>query len=150
MDSKHISKRHNVSLLLYHVVFPIKYRRKVITKRVQKLLRGICLGLQQRYELKFLEIGMEEDHVHFLIQSVPAQSPKQLVQTIKSVTAKKIFQLCPEIKEKLWGGAFWTSGYYVNTVGRHANETTIANYVRNQGTNRYEPIYQDLQLELFN
>ena len=101
-----------------------------MTQRVRKILKAVCLGLEERYEMTFLEIGMEEDHAHFLVQSVPTKSPKQIVQTIKSITAKKIFQICPEVKEKLWGGSFWTSGYFVNTVSRHGNESTITNYVR--------------------
>ena len=149
MGSKHLHKRHNVSLLLYHIVFPIKYRRKVLTKRVQRILRAVCLGLQKRYEIAFIEIGMEEDHVHFLVQSIPAMSPKQIVQTIKSITAKKIFQICPEVKQMLWGGAFWTTGYYVNTVSRHGNESTISNYVKNQGKSDYKVIHKADQLELF-
>ena len=149
MGSKHLHKRHNVSLLLYHIVFPIKYRRKVLTKRVQKILRAICVGLQKRYEMSFIEIGIEEDHIHFLVQSVPAMSPKQIVQTIKSITGKKIFQICPEVKQMLWGGAFWTTGYYVNTVSRHGNESTISKYVKNQGKTGYEVIHKANQLELF-
>jgi len=62
----------------------MKYRRKGTDK-------AVCLGMQKIYDIAFLEIGMEDDHVHFLVQSVPAMSPKQPVQTIKSVTAKKIF-----------------------------------------------------------
>ena len=120
-----------------------------MTKRVRKILKAVCLGLEQRYEIAFLEIGMEEDHAHFLVQSVPTKSPKQIVQTIKSITAKKIFQICPEVKEMLWGGAFWTTGYYVNTVSRHGNESTITNYVRNQGNTDYEIIHKYKQLELF-
>ena len=77
------------------------------------------------------------------------KSPKQIVQIIKSITAKKIFQICPEVKENLWGGAFWTSGYFVNTVSRHGNESTITNYVKNQGITDYEIIHKCKQLELF-
>jgi len=42
---------------------------------------------------------------------------KSIVQTVKSITAKELFRLNPEVKQKLWGGNFWTAGYYVNTVG---------------------------------
>ena len=93
----------------------------------------ICHGIEQRYEIRFLEIGMEEDHVHFLVQSVPTYSPSRIVQTIKSITAKKIFLLCPDVKKQLWGGELWTKGYFVNTVSKNGNENVIANYVRNQG-----------------
>ena len=83
--------------------------------------------------MHFIEIGTDEDHVHFLIQSVPNMLPRAIVQTIKSVTAREIFRRHPEVKQYLWGGKFWTSGYYINTVGKNGNEQVIANYVRNQG-----------------
>ncbi len=111
--SKVIRKEHNVSVIMYHIVCPAKYRRAVINAEVDKKLREICEGIEARYEIKFLEIGAEKDHVHFLVQSVPTNSPAKIVQTIKSITAKKIFEACPEVKKALWGGEFWTRGYYV-------------------------------------
>ena len=85
--------------------------------------------------------------MHFLVQSVPVKSPRDIVQTIKSITGKEIFKRHPEAKKILWGGQFWTSGYYVNTVGRYGNEEVIANYVKNQGR-QYHQIYRD-QLKMF-
>ena len=82
-----------------------------------------------RYEIEFIEIGTDKDHVHFLIQSVLTMSPSKIIKAVKSITAKEIFKLHPEVKEKLWGGEFWTKGYYVNTVGRHGDENTIQAYV---------------------
>ncbi len=148
--SKYIHKRHNVSVLMYHLVFPAKNRRKVFTERVKKMLIIVCQGIEKRYEITFLEIGMEEDHVHFLIQSVPTYSPTKIVQIIKSITARKIFVICPEVKIQLWGGEFWTKGYFVNTVSKHGNENIIAKYVKNQGRNEdeYEELYK--QQLLFN
>ena len=131
--SKYVHKRHNVSVLLYHLVLPAKYRRKIFTERVRKMLITVCRGIEQRYEITFLEIGMEEDHVHFLIQSVPSYSPTRIVQIIKSITSRKIFVLCPEVKTQLWGGELWTKGYFINTVSKHGNEDVIASYVKNQG-----------------
>ncbi len=143
----HVTKRHNKTLLLYHFVFPAKYRRKVFSQKVEHILKAICLGIQDRYEIYFVEIGTDEDHVHFLLQSVPVLSPKIIAQTIKSITAKEIFRVHPEVKKLLWGGKFWTSGYYVNTVGQYANEKTIAEYVKNQGKH-YKQIHR-VQLSLF-
>ena len=57
---------------------------------------------------------MEEDDLHFLVQSVPVYSPKKILQTIRSITAKNIFSLFPEEKEILWGGGFWMKGHYAN------------------------------------
>ena len=145
--SEHILKRHNKTLLLYHIVCPVKYRQKVFTKNVEKTLKDVCLEISLRYEILFIEIGSEEDHVHFLIQCVPTMSPKEIVQTIKSITGRKLFELHPEIKEILWGGHFWTSGYYVNTVGQYGNEDIIKKYVKEQGK-EYHKIYSK-QLNLF-
>lgn len=143
----HVIKRHNKTLLLYHFVFPTKYRRKVFSEKVEECLKAICLDIQDRYEIYFVEIGTDEDHVHFLLQSVPVLSPKIIAQTIKSITAKEIFRIHPEVKKLLWGGKFWTSGYYVNTVSQYANEKTIAEYVKTQGKN-YQQIHR-VQLSLF-
>jgi putative transposase len=94
--SDHIHKSHNKSLLLYHLVCPIKYRRKVLSEEVSETLREVCLEISQRYEIHFLEIGCDEDHVHFLIQSVPILSPKRIVNTVKSLTAREIFRCIPK------------------------------------------------------
>lgn len=136
---------------MYHIVCPAKYRRAVINPEVDKKLREVCKGIEARYEIKFMEIGTEKDHVHFLVQSVPTYSPAKIVQTIKSISAKKIFEACPEVKKALWGGELWTRGYYVGTVGEHGDEQVITRYVRNQGRNpgEYEKIHEDRQLELF-
>ena len=100
--------------------------------------------------MNFIEIGTDADHVHFLIQSVPLGSPTKIIQTVKSITAKEIFRKHPEVKEKLWGGEFWSKGFYVNTVGKHGNESTIKAYVKAQGQEKeYKKIHSQ-QLGLFN
>ena len=133
--------------MLYHLVCPAKYRRKVFTKEIEKELKEICLEIQHQYEIHFVEIGADADHVHFLIQSVPMMLPTKIVTTIKSITAKQLFKRHPQIQEILWGRHLWTSGYYINTVGQYANEEVIKNYVKNQGK-QYKQFYRD-QLTLF-
>ena len=145
--SDHVHKPHNKTLLLYHLVFPAKYRRKVITIEVEETLKQVCIGISQRYEIKILEIGSDEDHVHFLIQSVPNNSITQIVTVLKSITAREIYKTHPEVKRLLWGGNFWTSGYYANTVGSHGTEEVIQNYVKEHG-GKYKKIYSQ-QLSLF-
>ena len=145
--SEHIYKRHNKTLLLYHIVCPAKYRRKVFTEEVEHTLKEVSMGIGERHEMHFVEIGADEDHVHFLIQSVPTYSPQRIVQIVKSITAKEIFRLHPEVKKKLWGGKFWTSGYYANTLGQYGNEKAIKEYVRKQGR-IYRQIHRG-QLTLF-
>jgi len=132
-ESEYIHRSHNVSVLLYHFVCPAKYRRVVFSKKVDESLKNICLEISKRYDIFFLEIGVDKDHVHFLIQSVPTKSPTQIITTVKSLTAREIFKKHPEVKEQLWGGEFWTDGYFVNTVSKFGDESSISQYVRDQG-----------------
>ncbi len=149
-ESEYIHKSHNVSVLLYHFVCPAKYRRVVFDKAVDQTLVSICMDIEKRYEIHFLEIGTDKDHVHFLLQSVPMKSPTQLVKMLKSITVREIFQRHPEVKKILWGGAFWSSGYFVNTVSKFGDESTISKYVRDQGIEKdYNMLHKVKQLKLF-
>ena len=149
-----IRKSHNVSLLMYHYVFVAKYRRLVITEEVDLVLKDICLEIEKRYEVRFLEIGSEGDHVHFLIQSVPMYSPSSISKKVKSIIAREVFIKVPSVKKHLWGGEFWSDGYFVSTVGEHANEEVIREYIKNQGKEgKYKQLHKqklsDRQLTLF-
>jgi len=139
--SEYIHKSHNVSVMLYHFVCPAKYRKKIFIDEVDKALKEICIDISERYEMNFLEIGSDDDHVHFLIQSVPTYPATKIITILKSITAKEIFKRCPEVKKQLWGGNLWTSGYFVSTVGKHGNEQQIENYVKNQGK-AYNKMYR--------
>ena len=142
--SSFIHKSHNVSVLMYHIVCPAKYRKAVFTDEVDKVLKDICLEISKRYEILFLEIGTDEDHVHFLVQSVPMYSPKKIVQIIKSISAREIFRECPAVKKQLWGGQLWTDGYFVSTVGKHGDEDMIRKYVKNQGDDTYNKLHKQV------
>ena len=130
---------------MYHLVFPAKYRRAVFDEEVDKTLKEVCLEIEKRYEIKFLEIGTDKDHVHFLVQSVPMYSVTKIVTMVKSLTAREIFRRCPHVKKQLWGGEFWTDGYFASTVGKHGDENKIANYVKNQGKEYYK-LHEDKRL----
>ena len=145
--SEYIHKSHNVTVLLYHLVFPAKYRRAVIDETVEEVLKQVCLEIGKRYQINFLEIGSDEDHVHFLVQSVPTYSVTKIVRIIKSLTARKIFKRCPQVKEQLWGGEFWSDGYFASTVGKHGDEQLIGDYVMKQ-SKKYKILHRDKQLPL--
>ena len=146
--SEYTHKSHNVTVLMYHLVFPAKYRRAVFDKDVDTVMKDVCIEIEKRYQMKFLEIGTDKDHVHFLVQSVPTYHVTKIVSLIKSITAREIFRRCPQVKKQLWGGEFWTDGYFAGTVGKHGNETTISKYVKQQGSS-YHKFYEDRQLMLF-
>ena len=150
VKSEYIHKTHNVSVLIYHFVCPAKYRRSVIDSSVDITLKNICLEIAKRYQLQFLEIVTDSNPVHFLIQSVPMYSATKIITLVKSITAKEIFRKHPRVKKQLWGGEFWRDGYYVNTVSRFGDETTISKYVKEQGIEKeYKVLHKETQLTFF-
>lgn len=89
--AENISKSHNLNVLLYHLVCPAKYRRKIFMDEVTKSLLLICFERTEKQEIEFIEIGTDSDHVHFLIQGIPRMSPPETVNILKSITAREIF-----------------------------------------------------------
>jgi len=147
--SIYLHKSHNVSVLLYHIVCPAKYRRVIFTDEVDEALKEVCMEIGKRYEIHFVEIGTDKDHVHFLVQSVPMNSPTKIVKVIKSITAREVCRRVPSVRKELWGGEFWTDGYYVNTVSKYGNEDVIRKYVEGQGgKGQYKKLHNG-QLKLF-
>ena len=82
--SEYIHRSHNVTILLYHLVFPANYRKAVLDKGVDRAIAEICLEIEKRYKLKFIEIGTDEDHIHLLVQSIPTYSVTRIVTIIKA------------------------------------------------------------------
>ena len=90
-QSKYIHKSHNVTVLLYHIVLPAKYRRVVFSDSGDSTFKDICLKLSKRYEIYFFEIGTDADHVHFLVQSVPTYSVSRIITILNFYSPKEIF-----------------------------------------------------------
>ncbi len=122
-----------------------------MSKHVDEVLRLACVEIEKRWEIVFLEIGLDRDHAHFLIQSVPTYSVTRIATTVKSVIAREVFAKVPEVKTKLWGGEFWGKGYFVNTVGQYGSESVIAAYVAGQGgVSSYQQLHKgQMDLGLF-
>ena len=131
------------------MVFPVKYRRALLDEAVGKIIVETAAEISERYDIEFERIGCDRDHIHLLCSAHPKVAPGQIVRVFKSITAREIFRRKPSVKKALWGGEFWTKGYFVNTVGRHGNEEAIRNYVREQRREReYKQIHRQ-QMDLF-
>lgn len=136
--SKQYANSHNKTIIMYHLVCAIKYRRDVLTEEVTNTIVNVCLDITDKYGIEFIEVGTDVNHVHYLIQTPPKYSPTQIVTIIKSITARMVFKINPEIKKKLWGGEFWSDGYWMVTVSQNTTEQVIREYVREQGNNKYK------------
>lgn len=122
---------------------------------VTKIIVETAESIQERYAIEMEAIGCDKNHIHVLCSAHPKVAPGRIVQIFKSLTAREIFQRKPSVKKDLWGGEFWTDGYYVGTVGEHGNWDTVERYVRRQsmdskGTISEKADTSDLkQLKLF-
>ena len=135
-----IKKSHNATILVYHIVCPIKYRHDIIDDKIKLTIFRTCQTIAESHELYFIEVGTDINHVHFLVQSVPTHSPTEIVTIIKSNVARAVFRYHPYIKKQLWDGELWTDGFYAVTVSQSNTESVVADYVSNQGNGNYEVI----------
>ena len=129
----------------YHIVFTVKYRKVVLDWEVTKIIQETSEELAERYPIEMEAIGYDKDHIHLLCGAHPKVAPGRIVPIFKSITAREIFRRKPSVKKELWGGEFWTDGYYVATVGERANWDTVEKYIRRQG----KPKTELKQLKLF-
>ena len=124
---------HNISECYYHIQITIKYRQAVLDKQVESVIVTALEDFKERYAIDISEVGFDQNHVHILCRFLPKYSGGQVIRTIKSITSKQVFTKLPYVKKILWGGEFWTDGYYIATVGGRGSKTTIEKYIRNQG-----------------
>ena len=136
---------HNAYQIHYHFVTPVKYRKAIfgIPDREQSL-QSICKEIEERYSIEFEQVGIDTDHVHYLVSAAPKLAPSRVIQIIKSITARELFRRHPELRKELWGGELWTDGFFVATVGEGGNREVIRVYIENQGKETH-----DMQLKLF-
>ena len=133
---------HNVSECYYHIQLTIKYRKVVLDQETIDTILDTLTNFKERYAIDIHEIGFDHNHMHILCQFLPTYSGGQVIKWIKTFTAKQCLKL-PQVKEQLWGGEFWTDGYYIATISNRGSKSTIENYIKNQGRN-----IKDTQLKL--
>jgi putative transposase len=127
----------------YHIVFPVKYRRALLREPIVQAIKKIAQDITERYGLEIEELGCDLNHIHLLCSFHPKYGGGQIVRLFKSITARELFRQFPELKKELWGGEFWSDGYYLATISERGSLATLERYVRNQGQNP-----TDVQLHL--
>jgi len=128
-----VKSNHCVYDTHYHIVFPIKYRKALLEPHITKAIKKIALDIAERYDIWFEQIGCDSDHIHLLCSFHPKYSGSEVVRTFKSITAKQLFKQFPELRKDLWGGQFWSDGYFISTISEKGNWKQVENYVKNQG-----------------
>lgn len=104
-----------------------------MNKKVEGAIVEALKGLKERYAIEISTIGFDQNHMHILCRYLPKYSGGQVIKIIKSISGKKVFEEIPEVKKDLWGGEFWTDGYYIATISGKGNKQVIEKYIQNQG-----------------
>ena len=132
------------------MVTAVKYRKALLNNEVEECIKETMRGISERYEIVIDEIGFDQNHIHIFCGSHPSIAPINILSIIKSITARRIFKRFPKLKKKeLWGGAFWSVGKYIGTVGEATNEKVVKRYIRNQSMDKSEAENRMKQLKLF-
>lgn len=124
---------HNVSECHYHIQLTIKYRKAILNPKLEKTIIDSMQDVKERYAIEIHNVGFDKNHIHLLVQFLPKYSGGQVIRLFKNLTAKQVFKHCPEIKKELYGGEFWTDGYYIATVSGRGSRKVIENYIKKQG-----------------
>ena len=131
---------HDVSECYYHLQLTVKYRRDLFIEEIEQVILEVMGGLKERYEIEVHTVGFDTNHVHVLCRFLPKYSDGQVVRLMKSITAREVFRRVPVVKQWLWGGEFWSDGYYIATVSGRGDKQVIEEYIKNQG--RQEDVEQ--------
>jgi putative transposase len=122
----------------YHIVFPVKYRKALLDELTVQFIKATAHQISKRYDLTIEELGCDTNHIHLLCSFHPKYGGGQIVRLFKSITARELFKQFPNLKKELWGGEFWSDGYYLATISERGTIKTLEQYIRNQGTTSEE------------
>ena len=124
---------HSVSEAYYHIQITVKYRKALMNEKTEQVIVEVVKGIKERYAIEVSHVGFDKNHVHILCKFLPKYSGGQVIRLIKSITSREVFKRVPEIKAELWGGEFWTDGYYFATVSGRGDRGVIEKYIEQQG-----------------
>lgn len=128
--------KHAVYDLKYHFVWIPKYRKKLLTGEVARFVGQVFKRIAREYGWEIEEMAIQPDHVHLFLHVPPKYGPAQVVQIMKSISAREVFKQFPRLRKPLWAGEFWNDGYFVRSVGDQVTAEIIKQYIRYQKDDR--------------
>ena len=138
---------HTRYIIKYHFVWIVNYRHDMLTEvKIGDAVNLIIREIAEKYEFTIISLGTDGNHIHVFISAPPRYAPSQIVNIVKSISGRQIFQQFPEVKKRLWGGEFWGDGYYVGTVGDGTTTEIIKKYIANQGKETDHKGFEQLKL----
>lgn len=132
MENKYTHARTCVYNINYHIVWCVKYRRKVlsadISNRLIELLKVV--GNEKGFSVVECKVG-ENDHVHCFVSAPPKISVTQIVKYLKGISGNQLFREYPQLRKSLWKGQLWNGSYFCETIGS-TSEENILRYIERQ------------------
>lgn len=132
MENKYTHARTCVYNINYHIVWCVKYRRKVlsadISNRLIELLKAV--GNEKGFNVVECKVG-ENDHVHCFVSAPPKISVTQIVKYLKGISGNQLFREYPQLRKSLWKGQLWNGSYFCETIGS-TSEENILRYIERQ------------------
>ena len=124
--------RGYVYSIQYHIVWCVKYRRKVLTPKIEESLITILKKIALENEFAILECNGDFDHIHLLIDCSPQHYIPNIIKALKGVSARLLMkEYGEELRKQLWGGHLWNPSYYISTVSENT-ELQIREYIESQ------------------
>ncbi len=124
--------KHAVYELKYHLVWVPKYRAHILGGEVREYLKELFQRIAEEYEFNIDTMEVMEDHVHVFIEAPPAYSPSEVVQILKSISARELYKKFPKVRKEMWSGKIWNDGYFVRSVGDKVTSEVIRKYIQYQ------------------
>jgi len=138
---------HSRYIIKYHIVWIVKYRRDILSEeKISDKVNEIIREIAERYGFEIISLATDGNHIHIFVSAPPRYSPSQVVNILKSISARQVFQQFPEVKKRLWGEEFWGDGYYIGTIGDGATTDIIKIYIANQGKETEHKGFEQLKL----
>ncbi len=113
----------------YHIIWCPKYRRKVLTEKVEVRLGQLLLKKAEEIGISVIEMKIMPDHVHLFVKASPVASSHWIVQQLKGYTSHELRLQFKSLRTRL--PTLWTRSYYVESCG-HISEDTIKKYIEDQ------------------
>ena len=120
---------HAVYDLKYHFVWIPKYRKMILREEIAKRVEEVFREIAEVHEFEIERMAVVEDHVHIFLSAPPKYAPGEIVRILKSRSAKVVFKEFTDVRRELWGGAFWSDGYFVRSVGDEVTAEVIRRYI---------------------
>lgn len=132
METKYVHDRTCVYNINYHIIWCVKYRKKVLVDDIESRLYALIdqIATERGFQIKACKVG-EGDHVHCFVSAPPRLSITTIVKNLKGISGIRLLKEYPQLRKQLFRGELWSGSYFVETIGS-TSESNIQKYIERQ------------------